>query len=413
MANTLAWILPEDVASIMQVHSPKTLVRRTFLTPTAIAHAVFVPTGLVTVLLGPLLPTLSARWSLSDTQAGYLVTAQFIGSLLSTLSSGIVLPRIKFRWSMVIGLMFMAIGSATLMAHSYLWGLAAVFCNGFGNGMTVPTGNLLVARVTAHRSSSSLNVLNFSWSAGAVACPFLLAAFQQAGRISAFLLTIAGFLGLLIVVLLTVPINMPESSPESDSTSKQSRLHYLGTSTGMVLGALFFVYAGAENALGTWLASYANRVSDPQGAGWITIPSYFYGALLLGRVTAPVSLRQISDVTQARLGAVLACAGVGALLYSRTLLSIAVCSLLVGFGLSTLYPIAIGLLSSTFGAAASRIAGSMFALSTLGGASVPWLVGYASTRSGSLRTALLVPLAGCLVIMLLFWNPLFEKRQPK
>jgi len=42
---------------------------------TIAAHAAFVPCGLVTVLLGPLLPVLASRWKLNDTQSGDLFFA--------------------------------------------------------------------------------------------------------------------------------------------------------------------------------------------------------------------------------------------------------------------------------------------------------------------------------------------------
>jgi len=51
----------------------------------------------------------------------------------------------------------------------------------------------------------------------------------------------------------------------------------------------------------------------------------------------------------------------------------------------------------------------MFALSTLGGATVPWLVGFVSTEFQSLRTALIVPLAGCLVMLLIFSRPEWKR----
>ena len=44
----------------------ETEVRAHFLTPTAVAHLAFVPTGILTILLGPLLPSLEVRWSLND-----------------------------------------------------------------------------------------------------------------------------------------------------------------------------------------------------------------------------------------------------------------------------------------------------------------------------------------------------------
>src|SRR5215470_8205460 len=44
-------------------------------------------------------------------------------------------------------------------------------------------------------------------------------------------------------------------------------------------------------------------------------------------------------------------------------------------------------------------------LSTVGEASVPWLAGWLSTRLSSLRTALIIPLAGCEVMLLIFVRP--------
>ena len=72
---------------------------------------------------------------------------------------------------------------------------------------------------------------------------------------------------------------------------------------------------------------------------------------------------------------------------------------LAGLGLSSLYPIFIAWLSKWFGARARRVGGVLFALAALGGASLPPLVGVVSRYAGSLRIGLLVPLAGCAVML--------------
>ena len=395
----------------MEVCSLPVSERRQRVGPNVLAYVAFIPTGLITVLLGPLLPTLAIRWSLNDTQAGYLFTAEFLGSLLGTVLSGPLVSRIQFRPTMVAGLAMMGIGAATLLTGSYAWGIASVFCYGIGIGLTVPTTNLVVARAARDDSSSSLNLLNFFWSAGAVACPFLLAAFQPGGHINSFLFAVAGFFGLLIIGLWMVPIDMPDVGHDSSSLQKETFHRALRSPIAFVLGALFFVYVGTESAFGAWLAFYTKRIITSQGHAWVTVPSYFYGALLIGRLAAPLTLRRLSSVSQARWGAMIAVAGAAVLLISHSLSGAIISSLLIGLGLSSLYPIAIGMLSSSFGAAAPRIASVLFALSTLGGAVVPWLVGYASTESGSLRTALLVPFLGCCITAALFWNPLLANRQ--
>ena len=395
---------PDMRASLLE-----TSTHRAQLTASTIARAAFFPTGMVTVLLGPLLPTLSARWSLNDGQAGYLVTAQFLGALLGTLSCGVVLPRFGFRWTISYGLVFMSTGTAILIAGPFWWALIAVFCYGIGIGLTIPTGNLLVAQVVPERRSSALNLLNFSWSAGAVACPFLLAAFQHRGHTSFLLYGIAGLLAVVTISLFVIHTDLPEPRRQEDSGPWQSWIRYLWTPAAVVLGAIFFIYVGTENALGAWLASYAKRVSAIPSSGWMTVPSYFYGALLLGRVLAPLTLKQISDVKQACVGAVLAMISSGILLFARSVASVAVCALFAGLGMSSLYPIAISFLSEGFGAVTPRIASVMFALSTLGGATVPWLVGYMSTQFASLRTALVVAVVGCVTILLLFRSSSLRK----
>ncbi len=43
----------------------------------------------------------------------------------------------------------------------------------------------------------------------------------------------------------------------------------------------------------------------------------------------------------------------------------------------------------------------VFALASLGGATIPWLVGFISTQIGSLRAGLVVPLIACLFMLVL------------
>ena len=393
----------------MEVTSPVKTHSRIHFSPNAIAHALFVPNGVITIVPGPLLPLLSARWGLNDTQAGYLVTAQFVGCLLATLASGEILPWLGFRWTMVVGLAFMTFGTATLMASNYAWAIFALSCNGLGIGLATPTTNLLVARTPADRRASSLNLLKFCWSAGAMTCPFLVAAFQSKQHIQAFLLLSAGTVGVLTVALIVAPIHIPEQDAHSGQSGSRSR--YLCTPTAVLLGALFFVYIGTEISFGFWLASYAKRAGNAEGMWWATVPSYFYGALLLGRLAAPLALREISDIRLARIGSALACMGGAALILVHSLPGIAFCAALIGLGLSTLYPIAIGFFSASFGGVASRIGGTLFSIATLGGAIVPSLVGFVSTHSGSLRNALLVPLLGCLAIVWFYWIPDLQKRE--
>ena len=104
---------------------------------TVAAHAVFVPAGLMTVLLGPLLPSLSSRWALTDAQAGFLFTVQFAASTLGVAISGWLIYRLGFRSAIIAGLLPMAVGVSALPANSRYAGISGIALYGIGLGLTI------------------------------------------------------------------------------------------------------------------------------------------------------------------------------------------------------------------------------------------------------------------------------------
>jgi fucose permease len=72
---------------------------------------------------------------------------------------------------------------------------------------------------------------------------------------------------------------------------------------------------------------------------------------------------------------------------------------IAGLGCASIYPIYISWFSQWYGAAARRLGGVVFSTASLGASALPWLVGFISTHTESLRVGLLVPLAGCFVML--------------
>ena len=369
---------------------------------TLAANAAFIPTGVVTVLLGPLLPTLSARWALTDTQAGELFTAQFAASTVGVFLSGALVPRIGYRFAMVLGVFLMAAGVGLLPLTTWPLGLAAVACWGVGLGVTIPACNLIVAEVHPDRSAAALNILNFSWSVGAVACPFLLAPFERRGNAMLYPSLLAGVLLLIAIGLALLPLPAVRKPPADSPHTRQSLFAPLATPLALVLAALFFLYTGVENAIGGWLASYAKRMASGEGTLWVTAPSFFYFALMLGRVLAHPILRRVRELRLARGGLILSVGGIVALLAANSTGGILASASVAGFGLATVYPITIAMMTRTVGRSSAAVSSVMFALAGLGAACVPWLVGFESTAQTSLKMGLGVALAACVVMLLLY-----------
>jgi MFS transporter, FHS family, glucose/mannose:H+ symporter len=395
------------MGSVIAVDVP----RKPLWTPTAVAHAAFIPTGIVTVLLGPVLPSLSARWSLSDAQAGEFFTAEFLASTLGVVLSGALVPRLGYKSVIVLGLIFMAAGVGVLPMGSRLLGMAAVAGYGLGLGLTIPACNLLVAELNPGKRAAAVSLLNFSWTVGAVACPFLFTPFQRRAMISPFFYVLGGFV--LLIALLIARVSFPPPSRSEDASSQPTKplLAMLQTPVALVLAVLFFVYVGTENAMGGWLASYAKRLSGSGGTVWVTVPSFFYAGLLANRALAPFFLRRVSEIWLARMSMGIALLGLVILLSARSMPVIIVSAAVIGLGLATIYPITIALLSSSFGAAANRVGSVMFMMASFGAACMPWMVGVTSTHMQSLKIGLTIPLGACALMLGLFFRDWSAKDQ--
>jgi fucose permease len=365
---------------------------------TLAAYASFVPIGIATVLLGPMLPTLSARWSLNYSQAGALFTAQYLASTLAVALSGVLVSRWGFRFAIKIGLLLMGAALALLLAGPKIMGVLCIAASGAGMGLAVPAGNLLVAEVNPGRRSATLNLLNFCWSAGAVACPFLVAAAAKSHRIPFFLAAVAGFSILVTIGIAAMPSSIVEPLTTKDAGNKNGPAVVWKQGVSIALAALFFLYVGLENGFGGWIASYAKSLRTLAPPLALMSPSFFYGSLMLGRWLAPLFLRLTDEIRLARAGLLLASAGMASLIFSQGLRGVVVSASLAGLGLSCVYPITISLLSREFGSAAARVGSLMFTSSNIGGGTVPWTMGVLSNHFGTLRAGLAVPLLGCVAM---------------
>jgi len=375
---------------------------------TLAAYASFVPIGIATVLLGPMLPTLSARWSLNYSQAGALFTVQYLAATLTVALSGSVISRFGYRFTIKAGLLLAAGGMALLLAGPKWLGMICIAAYGAGLGLTVPAGNLLVAEVNPKRRSATLNLLNFCWSAGAVACPFLVAAAAKSHRVPLFLVVVAAFSLLVAVGIMAMPSSIVEPAANEVRGEKTSPGIHWKDRAWPALAAVFFLYVGTENGFGGWVASYSKTMGNITPAMALMTPSFFYASLMLGRWLAPLLLRTIDEVRLVQAGLLMACAGMAGLVLSHNLPGVAVSGCLAGMGLSCVYPISVSLLAREFGASGSTIGSVMFTLANIGGGLLPWLVGVASSQFATLKAGLAVPLMGSAAMFLLYlrnWKP--------
>src|SRR5271167_2957841 len=167
-------------------------------------HLSFILIGVITTLLGPILPSFSRHWSLTDAQAGFFFTAQYFGSTLGVILTSVFLPRFGFSKVSAAGFAAFFVGFAFLGLGPWVISSLMLGMNGFGYGLSNPAINLRATQLPSKNTAAAVTFLNFSWSIGAVLCPFLVGALIPAIHLRGFsLLLAAGSLVLMFLHLST------------------------------------------------------------------------------------------------------------------------------------------------------------------------------------------------------------------
>lgn len=375
-------------------------------------HAGFVFTGITTTLLGVILPALSGRLNLNDTESGALFTIQFSGSLLGTLISGFLWKRFGFLVVLFAGLTIMAIGIFGLGWLNWQGVALCVFLNGIGIGLTIPTCNLLIAALNQDRQAAALNILNFAWGCGALLSPtfFGLLGTQQNIRLPIGFLSVSLLLTAFCFLLFSfVPLAF-ENSENPDSQTDAPKIWR--APFAVLTAVLLFFYVGAESSLGGWISAYSLRLTAAETTLWTPSVFAFWASFLLGRLLAPLGLRRIEGSVYVLISLAIAAFGMFLLLAGQ-IVFVTIGVIFVGFGLAPVFPTVLAEFTRRFGREAARDANWLFISSTLGGAFLTWTVGFLSNTFGSLRIGFFVIFFCCLLMIALQAYLYFEGRNNK
>jgi len=282
-------------------------------------------------------------------------------------------------------------------------GLVATCLYGYALGLVLPASNLWVAEVAGSRRVAALCISNFTWAIGAIACSPLVLIAQHHDAISLLLYSISVAALVTAATLFVIDLEpMAHAQAGAGLGETESGI------TTLAMGALFFLYVGVENSVGGWAAALAKRTGDTSGTLWTLAPMFFWGGLLSGRALVPIIPLRKRERLLVTIGLTLGLVSGAILVKVRTFGGVAICVGLSGLGFAGIYPVLVTWMAKHFGERARRVGSMMFGLAGLGGAVLPWVVGFVSTRFGGLQVGLVVPVAACCAMLLLL--PLIPRR---
>jgi fucose permease len=356
----------------------------------------FILNGVIITFIGPLLTVFRVKCGLDDGRAGLFSTVQFSFSLAGVLISSALVSAKGFKPAITLGLAMLGIGFALLNAPTFPLALAASAIYGLGYGLSIPGTNLWVGESYGERRASALNIMNLAWGVGAIASAPIAKVTIQSSTVTSFLY----LAGALTFVLAIVLLRMRFGQPHEETLVPAAQISPVaGTGVAVLLGVLFFVYVGTEIGTSYWSTLHAQRATNWASDNFTFTQMFFYAGLLGGRAAGAAILLRLKEMTVVVGGILLAAAGEVLFLLAHSPVSLFAGAFFAGLGLASLYPIYIAWLSKWFGTRARKVGGVLFALASLGASTMPALVGFVSQFAGSLRIGLLVPVAGCAVML--------------
>lgn len=345
--------------------------------------------GSLTVLLGCVLPRLSALDHLSDRDAGTLLMVQF-----ASCAGGALLVRRNFHQTLARGYALTALAALALHLLPRPFAILSIAVYGVGLGMVMTSNSMIVGRIFTARRGIALAVLNLCWSLGATLSPLLVARVFGRFSVAAIGTTVALFSASFVGITLLSKFHWIVEDQQRVITPSESP-----TRTLVYFGLLSFLYVGIESATGNWMSTYASRVVAWDYARSNLATACFWSALLLGRAVAPLVLLRLAEEKLFRLSVFGAAGGVCLLVAAHSVRFLLLGATVTGLSLAPIFPLTLSLFMAKAGQ--PRNSGWVFAVAGFGGAILSWLTGIVSTSAGSLRIGLLVPAAAALLLLLL------------
>jgi fucose permease len=369
----------------------------------------FFTSGMMSTLLGALLPFMKAEYSMGYVLSGAVISAHQVGNFLALILSGIlpyVIGRKKSTITLSIGI---ALGFLlmTLTANPLLL-LVAFALTGIGRGSVSNITNVVTSQIAGNKASA-LNLLHASFAVGALIAPFLAilstAVFGVYWRFSAYFLIVFE-----VIALFAIGYSSLDGEPEAKKAD--SGTDFLKSGPYWLNTAILFFYLCCEASVTGWLVTYFNDTGILNTAMAQMTTSALWVCILVGRLLcASLSNRTNKQVLLVILGT----AQVIFFLLMISVHSVALIYLSIfGFGLamSGTYPTTLSTMDMRFNSS-TLATGTCIAVATLGAIGMPIIVGLVAQESGIAGGLAIISVALCCMLTLIILKWILALRKAK
>jgi fucose permease len=358
--------------------------------------------GLIAPMLGALLPT----YLLTPGQEGNIATAQAVGLVISSLSTGPLIDLKGNKTALLTGRTLVCLSLfAAPNAGGYVGLIFVYLVLGIGGGMVVTAANALVGAVDPTRRGSALNFLNLFFGLGGIVTTYA----------ASYVLTpVVLCYSIAVLTLTALIVNVTTKMPGPAGTAS-FRLNevpaLLSRPTLIMLSFFLFLYVACEVGMWNWLKKYLITVNfDPKTAGGVVSYGFAFG-LLVGRLVVSRVLVRVSALTVTLAASIFMAVTTYAVLNLHTQTAVTIAVFCAGLAMAPVFPTTLALAQDAFPRGTATALGIVITCGWFGLVVSSPIIGNVSANSTLHRALLLLPFFSLvmvgvsLVLRVLFRRP--------
>lgn len=364
-----------------------------------IACTTFLLFGIVTAGIGPVLPELAGNAQTSLTAIGGVLSALFLGALISNLVVGPLSDRFAHKSILAIALGILAMGFlAFTNVLSYWLIIGFAFIAGLGHGAVDLTTNLLVSRAFKDNNVAVLNLLHFFFGVGAFSGPALI---SLALRLTGSGLIVLWISAGAMLVLAVFYLRMGGSQEGKPAINRpDGGVNVYRSSFVWAFGFLLLISVGVENGMGGWTTAYTQittKIKIEEGA---LLTAGFWGLLTIGRLVAAAAGIRFNSQSLLRICLVLSAIGGGLFVLGHGNLVVTTISILIiGFSFGAVYPTVISIVTTIHKDNPGKAASVCAAMGSIGGILIPWMQGFMMEKVSPLASTFFIAALNMLMLV--------------
>ncbi len=370
-------------------------VRKENISLLARIYFIFFVFGMMSTVLGAILPSLGDEYGLSQTLRGTLLSAHQLGNLIAVFASGVLPYAIGRKLNTVLLGSFAALGLAVItLTGNPLILLPAFLLTGIGRGTMSNITNVVVGE-NAGNKAAGLNLLHGVFAIGAFLSPFMVIAFMSIGWRTEPLVIM-----LVMVIALILIATSKLSSHRSRRAKGESAIP--STFTFWINTFIMFFYLCCEASMMGWLVTYFGSLGYSPAFS-TAMQSLLWIMMLLGRLSCAIIA---GKVNKSRLILFL---GSMLLIFFFLLISPVNTALKViavlgaGLSMSGIYPTTLSTMDKSYNSSTSAT-GICIGTASIGAIIMPIIIGHCSDSIGISAGFSSIGVPVMIMVVLMIWK---------